>query len=164
METVKNWAFSVCAASICGAVLNMILPEGSAQKTYKAVFCVFFLCVLVSLLSELEIPDFDFFSKNIDKIKEENISGNEFSENSALMIENAVIADTEAILSEEGITAKDISIKINISENGGIDINKFILTLDFIADSDSLKEKIFQKTGIMPEIIISEENTNGSNK
>lgn len=164
MEIVRNWAFSICAASVCGAILNMILPEGSTQKTYKAVFCVFFLCVLISPLSEFEIPDFEAITENIDKIESENIENNEFSENSVSIIEDAVIKDAQSILAEEGIAAKDISVKINISENGGIDINKFVLTLDSVCDLDLLKKKIFQKTGIMPEIIISEENANGSNK
>ena len=136
----------------------MILPEGSAQKTYKAVFCVFFLCVLVSPLSEFEIPDFDSIAESIESIKDESADKNKFSESSVSVIEKAILSDTEAVLDENGILPKDISIKINISENGGIDINKFVLTLGYIDDPTALKEKIYQKTGIMPEIIISEEN------
>lgn len=158
MEAVRSWAFSVCSAVICGAVLNMILPEGSAQKTYKAVFCVFFLCILVAPLSELKIPDFDSLAKNIEGIENEAVEDNEFREISVSVIEDAVIADTKAILNDEDVVLKDISIKINISESGGIDINKFVLTLGYIENPTGLKEKICQKTGIMPEIIISEEN------
>lgn len=158
MEIVKNWAFSVCAASICGAVLNMILPEGSAQKTYKAVFCVFFLCVLIAPLSELKIPDFDSLAESVNETKTEDMTENEFSESYISAMEKAVIADTKAVLSENGITAKDISIKINISGDGGIDINKFTLTLGSAENPGAIREKVYEKTGIMPEIIISEED------
>lgn len=158
METVKNWAFSVCAASICGAVLNMILPEGSAQKTYKAVFCVFFLCVLIAPLSELKIPDFDSLAESVNETKTEDMAENEFSESYISAMEKAVISDTKAVLSENGITAKDISIKINISGDGGIDINKFTLTLGSAENPGAIREKVYEKTGIMPEIIISEED------
>lgn len=158
METVKSWAFSVCAASICGAVLNMILPEGSAQKTYKAVFCIFFLCVLIAPLSELKIPDFDSLAESVNETKTEDMTENEFSESYISAMEKAVIADTKAVLSENGITAKDISIKINISGDGGIDINKFTLTLDSAENPGAIGEKVYEKTGIMPEIIISEED------
>ena len=27
IEGIRNWAFAVCAAAICGAVMNMLLPD-----------------------------------------------------------------------------------------------------------------------------------------
>ena len=111
MDEIKSWAFSVCAAAICGAILNMILPEGSAQKTYKAVFCVFFLCVLIAPFSELNIPDFESISNNISSFENKNISDTAFAESSASIIEKAILEDTAVILSEHGIHEKDILIK-----------------------------------------------------
>ncbi len=154
MEAVKNWAFSICAAAICGAVLNIVLPEGGAQKTYKTVLCVFFLSVLVSPLTQIEIPNFLEISDieyNYTQITE-----NEFTENSFEMIEEKILTDTKNLLREKGITPKDISVKVNISESGSIDINKFVLTLD--ENPFGLSQEIYQKIGITPEIIVSGEN------
>ena len=156
MEAIKNWAFSVCAAAICGGILNMLLPEGNAQKTYKAVFCVFFLCVLSAPLSEIKIPDFEKLAENIEIIETQN--GNEFNEISAEFIKKQIIEDTSAILLQENIAEKDISVKVNISEDGSIDINKFVLTLGYSEYPDALVRRIYQKTGIEPEIILSGEN------
>ena len=51
----------------------------------------------------------------------------------------------------------DISIKVNILEDGSINITKFALTFKTLENPDSLKEKIRQKTGVLPEITVSGE-------
>lgn len=161
METVKTWAFSVSAAAICGSVISLIIPDGEQQKIYKVVFCVFFLCIVAAPFSEITIPNLDeiasFFKPEVQKTAEENI----FTENNFSIIEDEIVSSVNEIIESEGIFAKDISVKINISENGGIDINKFVLTLDRTENISAIKEKILQKTGIEPEIIISGENDNG---
>ena len=68
-------------------------------------------------------------------------------------------AGVEAPLTENSknapATAREYMNSVNISEEGSIDINKFALTFKNLENADSFKEKIFQKTGIKPEIIIS---------
>jgi len=155
MEEIKNWAFSVCCASIAGGILNLLLPEGNVQKIYKTVFCVFFLCIIFSPLSEIKTVKIDF-SEN-ENFPEENFHENEFMQNSAEYIQNELVKSVNEILSEENLSAEDISVNVNISEEGSIDINKFALTFENFEDADSFSEKIYQKTGIKPEIIISGE-------
>ena len=43
IEGIRNWAFAVCAAAICGAVMNMLLPDGSEKRIFKTVLCLFML-------------------------------------------------------------------------------------------------------------------------
>ena len=35
IEGIRNWAFAVCAAAICGAVMNMLLPDGKCDSNGK---------------------------------------------------------------------------------------------------------------------------------
>lgn len=158
MEDIKIWAFSICSAAICGAVLNMILPEGSTQKIYKTVFSIFFLCILVSPVLKFDFENIDITEYKIYDTQHYDISENEFSETYTKTIEQAIYSDVSNILEEYNIYPKDISVKINIFDDGSIDINKFTLTLDQNISLAEIKNRIKEKTGIEPEIIVSEEN------
>lgn len=158
MEIFKNWAFSICCASIAGGILNLLLPKGGAQATYKTVFCVFFLCVLISPLSDIHFSDSDFFNR---KITENETFENTFSETSEKYLENEIVSSVEEILKNENIICDDIFVKVNISEDGSININKFVLTFKQLENADKLADKIGSISGIVPEIIILGENKNG---
>ncbi len=158
METVKNWAFSVCCASIFGGILNYILSDGGVQKIYKTVFCVFFLCILISPVSDIDFSKItDFKLSNMEQYKI-NFEENEFNQNSVEYLKNEIFYSTKEILDNENLDFDDISIKINILEDGSINITKFALTFKNLEDPGSLIKKIQQKTGLAPEIIISGEN------
>ncbi|MBR3962912.1 MAG: stage III sporulation protein AF [Oscillospiraceae bacterium] len=157
METVKNWAFAVCCASIFGAILNFLLPESGVQKIYKTVFCVFFLCVLISPLSEIDFSKFGELNIKNDKIYDENLNENEFNKNSAEYIEKEIFRSAKEIIEEENLDFNDISVKVNISEVGSINITKFALTFNDLENPDYLAEKIRDKTGLRPEIFVSGE-------
>ena len=64
IEGIRNWAFAVCAAAICGAVMNMLLPDGSEKRIFKTVLCLFMLCSIISPVIGMNFSDlsteFDF--------------------------------------------------------------------------------------------------------
>lgn len=157
MENIKSWAFSVCCAAMVCGILNMVLPEGSGKKIFKSVLFVFFLCVVISPFSELEYSDV-FSLKGNDYNAANDSEENDFNEISEEYIENEIIKSTEELLTEEGIESEKISVKVNISEDQSIDINSFLVVVFKSADKDELAQKIYNKTGIKPEIIVSGEN------
>lgn len=159
MENIKSWAFSVCCAAVIGTLLNMILPEGSLQRMFKCIFCVFFLCTVLNPLSEIEIPeilDTGFFTQNFDFSK-----NNEINYQSEKYLEDKIISSAKGILDSEEIFYEDIFIKINISDDGSIDINKFELTIKNPEEEQKALDLIFDTTGVKPEIIILGESKNG---
>jgi hypothetical protein len=76
-------------------------------------------------------------------------------------VENELISAVNGILKENNIKAKDIFLKTNISENGSIEISNLTLILSDIEDSFEIEKKIFEKTGINPEITVLGDNKNG---
>lgn len=155
MDAIKNWAFSVCCAAITGSIMNFILPEGNTSKTFKTVLCIFFLCVVVSPLINLNYTFHDF--KYEDRTNNDSlINDNMFLDASSEYLEKEILSETEKIILSEGIKAKDIFVKINISENGSIDINKFEIVLYECSNIDVLKEKILKEIGFAPDITFSE--------
>ena len=157
MEILKNWAFSICCASIAGGILNLFIPKGGTQAIYKTVFCVFFLCIVISPLADIRFPDVDIFNP---EITENETFENTFSATSEKYLENEIIASVEEILKNENIICDDIFVKVNISEDGSININKFVLTFKQLENADRLAEKIGRISGITPEILILGVNKN----
>lgn len=154
MEMIKNWAFSVSVAAITGGMLNMIFPDFGTQKTFRAIVSVFFISVLISPLAKIEIPEFGIFSKN-ELIREEQ-DENEFIGNSEAALEKRIAAIARESLQEKGYFPKDISLKVNISAEGSIDIIEFSVFAQNGADGEEMKKIVFEKTGIEPEIVFSE--------
>lgn len=159
MEKIQNWAFSLCCASIAGSLLNIILPEGSLQKTFKTVLCVFFLCILVSPFAKTDFinDDFTFFN---NRENEYDLSENIFTGDSLEILKNEIIAETEGVLDNYGIYDREISFSANISEDGSIDITEFTVLIKNSVNVSATEKAVFKKTGIRPDII-SGENENG---
>ena len=59
MDGIRSWAFAVCAAAVCAAVMNMLLPQGSEKRIFKTVLSLFMLC---SILSPILSTDFSALS------------------------------------------------------------------------------------------------------
>lgn len=156
MDAIKNWAFSICCTGIICGIINILVPEGSVQKTFKTVLSTFFICSIISPVVTMDLGGTidlsEFFSDK--EITYEEIY---FTDNSAEYIEAELYEATSSFLKKNDIKSKDILIKINISENGNIDINKFVITLENKCDIAYLSEKIKDEIGIKPEIIILEE-------
>lgn len=157
MDTIRNWAFSICCAALAGGILNFLLPKNDLQKTFKTVFCVFFLCIILSPLSEINFSKISFSGFGEEDFENEFME-NDFNLFSVEYIENELISSTKRILEEEQLIAEDITAKVNISEEGNININEFVLILKKSEKADSVAEKIYLETGIEPEIRILEED------
>ncbi|MEG1849602.1 MAG: stage III sporulation protein AF, partial [Oscillospiraceae bacterium] len=54
MLQFKAWAFALCAASVAAALLQMLLPKNSQQKTVTTVVNLFLLLCLLSPLSSIK--------------------------------------------------------------------------------------------------------------
>ena len=153
MDEIRNWAFSICSAAICGAVMNIILPEGSTQKIFKSVFCMFFLCCVISPLLTMDFfNEKNFFAALEIEDADENSLESGFYEPSARIMEEEIRTKTENILRNENVEFGNISVRVNILESGGIEINEFSIAVYDIPES--VKEKIGNETGLIPEVKI----------
>ena len=153
MDEIRNWAFSICSAAICGAVMNIILPEGSTQKIFKSVFCVFFLCCVISPLLTMDfLNEKNFFAALEIEDADENSLESGFYEPSARIMEEEIRTKTENILRSENVEFGNISVRVNILESGGIEINEFSIAVYDIPES--VKEKIGNETGLIQEVKI----------
>ncbi len=160
IEGIRNWAFAVCAAAICGAVMNMLLPDGSEKHIFKTVLCLFMLCSIISPVIGIDFSDlsteFDFKNSRAQS----GDTTEEFLSLSAKEAENAIINDTAAALGEKGISVDNISARVNILPDGSININRFSVCISE-GNPDEIKHIVERKTGISPEIEYTGEKKDG---
>lgn len=155
MDLLKDWAFSVCCAVLIGGIFNIMLPDGSLKKTFKTILSVFFIYIVISPFIRINFSD---IKQNFEySSAEKEFDNNIFYEDSLDYIENEIYSSTSYFLEKNGIKDKDIFIEVNISENSGIDINKFVLKIKKEDYTESLEEEIHKEIGIMPEIVFSED-------
>lgn len=118
MDSIRSWAFSVCAAMVTCGVARMILPKGSMQKVFSVTVSAFFLCCLIApAISGSALPEVSVIEYSQEEI-----------ERRAKALEEAVASQTdkvmewniEKIVSEKlaGMGIKEIDIAINISTDG----------------------------------------------
>lgn len=150
MDGIRSWAFAVCAAAVCTAVMNMLLPQGSEKRIFKTVLSLFMLC---SILSPILSTDFSALSTEYEfgESRAQNDITGELLSLSADEIKNAIIRDAEEVLAEKGVSAENISVEVNILSDGSINISRFSLRIRG-GNSEEIKQSIAQKTGLSPEI------------
>ncbi len=130
METIRTFVLSVCITAISTSVLTMLLPperSGMRQMMRFAVTAFFLSSLLLSLFSVRELPKLSLPDESADMAKTDL---QEETDRQLLTLTEQNLAETlSAALTREGITAENISVEAHITESGGIEINKVVLSL-----------------------------------
>lgn len=156
IDTIKDWAFSICVASICGTIMNILIPKGDMQKVFKTVYAVFLLCCILSPILKIGKIDFDsemdIFENDYEYMNEE-----ETFDSAAVQLENEIKLKTVSVLNENNIEYENISVNTNILNDGCIEITDFNISI-FSQETAKVKDIIGKAVGIVPEIIVLGEN------
>ena len=162
METVRTWAFSLCAAAVVGAIAELIAPQGDTKKILKVCVSAFFLCCLFSPVIGLlnaapasigeELPDtvmYDGTGYGEELFERQVLSA--FAENIGRIAREA--------LEESGIAAEEISVRVNIDGDSCISISEIEVTLGEELRTQELRaiSAVEKRIGIRPKIGFSGE-------
>ena len=155
MNEIKNWAFSLCCASIGGAIFSLLLPDSSVGKVGQFSIRLFLLCCMVLPLQHLHetaliLPEIQtqtaIRSENIQTVVTEKIK-----EQTA----KTLIHTAESILEEHQLPYQKIEISINTGQDGSISIDciRILLPSDLQKTTpderyDSAINMIKESTGI----------------
>lgn len=158
MGFIRDFATSLCFAALSAAIVQMIMPSGSMEKTMKLVVGTFFLsCLLSPLLT----------SKGLSVISEELslTSGSISTSRLQQEIDRQLEAKIEErikelicqVLSEKGVKANKITVYMDRKEKNSISINKANIVLENCtpAEKEEVQKRIFETLGIMPKISIT---------
>ena len=155
MEGIKTFTKIICSASVCSAFIVFLIPEGNMKKTVNFAVSLFLMSVMVMPV----------FGKDTFNFEIPDISAYEFSDNSAFLYEyNDFITENSKKVIEREVCSvlEDIckdsflaEVVMDNKENHEIVLEKIIIIIgkNDIGNTAIIKNKIFNLTGLIPEVV-----------
>lgn len=146
METVKQWAMGITVSAVIGAVILVVTPKGSTEKTVRTAVAIFLLCaILTPFMTGI---NFDEIFSGIKK--SEPITTDKIESQIAHQTEDAVKEKISEILNENGIKSAEINIDISMNKDKELSVDKVKIFAEKIySDSfEKAQKEIKNKTGI----------------
>lgn len=160
MSALKTWVFSICVASIVGAIVQMLIPNGSMEKVMKVVVGIFFLsCVFVPLVTLLPNIEYDFELDSGDEVKRIAENMDYVTANQTIEYANTKITDAISYtLDRNNINYKKIDVNYNIAEDSSISINEIEITMEeeYKGQATEAASLLERETGIKTFVSIEE--------
>jgi len=128
MEAIKEWAFSICAAAIAGAAVELISPSGNIKKMVKITVSVFFLTCMLSPMIDLGIDAFYGYGEYEPAPETEHFETQVEDEMLKIFTQN-IQEKVNNALEECKIKDAKIKTKINIGEDFSISISEIKISL-----------------------------------
>lgn len=155
MSAVQQWASVLCVLVLISAIIQYVIPSGMMERSMKLVLGGFVVLGLILPIADLvRSVEWDFQIKEDPSITEHYL---ETTNNQIITIAQhnieQLIAET---LREMNISAKNIMVKMDISEDNCIMIEKAVLVIAFsdMERAAAIEEKIWSALGIKAEVVI----------
>lgn len=149
MEAFRQWAFSLCAAAMVCALIELLLPSISLAKMTRMALSVFFLCALIQPIGlELRRGDLpDLTHRSMEKAEEyaAEISGQIGEE-----LSGSVEQEVEEKLAELGVAPEDCRTGIRLEE--GQIVVTVQLSKDCAADPETVARQLEQDPMLRAEV------------
>lgn len=142
MDSIKQWAMTICFAALAAGLANIIAPKGNLEKVYKFAVSLFFLCcVLVPLFSLKGIS----LNMNLQSVTQQN-------NNLQKTVDEQKLSETQSSVSaliteackKKGVTPLSVTTKAAIDKSGNIAISSAVVKLK--------KENMVKKTEIVSAV------------
>ncbi len=128
MEMLKSWAVCVTVSALAGTVISLIVPNGSAEKSMRAVIGIFIVSAVCIPLTKA-----DFSFETVNGVASES-GYSETADELYAFAHRAVTDAAEATVSEaateSGIEDYTLKAEIATEENGCIIIREIIIEID----------------------------------
>ena len=159
MEAIRRWAFSLCAASIAGAIAEMFAPEGGARRIFRLCVSVFFLCCLFSPVLELAgnggwLDGVFAKSEDTEYTEEYGKLGDAYERQVTEAFRRNVEKLAKEALESAGINSAEISVSVNNDMDNCISISEVEVRLNEDMRQMELRaiRAVRQSIGITPVV------------
>lgn len=129
MDGLQAWCSAVCLSALGCAALRLLAPKNSIGKVFSLLLCTFFLCCMVSPLLAVR----GRWKLDVDGLPDAVVSdllADTVNEQLQVQVRETVTAVVEEALRNRGVTAEEIAVITDISEEGGIYIQHITITVD----------------------------------
>ena len=129
MESLRQWAVTVCAAAVVCTLLRHLFPDNRLGTQGKMLLPCVFLCVLLSPISEgfsnVKFPDFT--AENLSDTGELTAR---MHQQLTAQVNDTLLEMVNQALEGYGWSAKKVVTDMDIAEDGSISIGQITLYVD----------------------------------
>lgn len=152
MEAVRQWAICLLASAAVGAFACIVMPNGSLEKTVKAVSGIFVIAALCSPLADSDMRE---FTEVTARTAGENSIQTQALEDGALDMCDAAIRDAIYDTAQAcGACIKEISVKLDMKDNCIIIHNVTVELEETQSEkAENFGEEVREKLGFPIDII-----------
>lgn len=140
MDTVRQWVLTVAISAAAGAVVLMLSPGGSVNKSVRTAVSLFLMTAMVLPF----VRNFSFDIPNI--IPDASTEQPDISASVEEQMKAALKTEIGKILDKNGIKYREINIDMNISDNT-VTVRKIEIKSENGGDFSALENRISSETG-----------------
>ena len=145
-------AKSVCAVIFVCVIFENLSPSGNFEKIYKYIISVFFVLSLLFCAKEVINTDFSFEQiENFSPMTFESLD-DEIVREAKQNVENLAVS----ALKKESIEFENVDVKMDITQDGSINIDRIIVYINSYEAALEAKYAIEDTLSIKTEVIINE--------
>lgn len=151
MNSLQNWALSVCVTMVGVGIFSLLVPNSNLKKVVSFTISLFFLSSLLSPLI-LSMPELDFSA-----ISSEITQNTELEETTRQQVleqtKNTIAKELGQIFLQNGYKIESLAIDISNedSENGNIKV-KLTLPKEQASQEGNIRAVVRSSVGVNPEI------------
>ncbi len=158
MEGIKETAVCICVCCVLCGTLKMLVPSASFEKLIHLAIAAFLVCSAAIPVSKA------IKNTQMPKITSAVIEENEKMEEAVTiftsgMLESIVRGQIESALQSEEVEAEEISVLMDILQDGSISISQAQVTLsaEDYRRCEKLTRAVYTRTGVNVKFITEEE-------
>lgn len=159
MEAVREWAVALCAAAVLCAGAQIITPDEKKGKWMRIVFASVMLCAMVLPLARISGCRLSYDS-NISDYSPDRRLCEAIEEQTASAVSSTVCRLVEDCLLGYDVEAEDISVSMDISDDGCISIGQITVRTAYPAGKspEDIADYLYSRLGLKAEVITVEES------
>lgn len=152
MESIRQWAFGICAAAIACGLAQLILPKSNMQRLFNITSSVFFLSCLLSPLAlapiSLDLESAEEMQREVQR-RAKNLTSAVEEQTGEIASESIRIAAADR-LAEMGIEYQKIYVNIHADDENGISISECEVELDesYLSRHDEIRTALMERLGV----------------
>ncbi|WP_368233990.1 stage III sporulation protein AF [Anaerotruncus rubiinfantis] len=152
MESIRQWAFGICAAAIACGLAQLILPKSNMQRLFNITSSVFFLSCLLSPLAlapiSLDLESAEEMQREVQR-RAKNLTSAVEEQTGEIASESIRIAAADR-LAEMGIEYQKIYVNIHADDENGISISECEVELDesYLPRHDEIRTALMERLGV----------------
>lgn len=158
MDSLKDWAIALCAAAVMCAAAEMIVPCEKQNRAMKMLISTIMLCLLVKPLTDLCSCSFDASDIYSPDYEPNRRLCATVETQTADAVTDSIKTLIGGVAEDEECSVKDISISVNILDDGCISIGQItvVLAAEHAGNVGHLKGELFSRLGLDAEVITEE--------